>query len=178
MIACTAGGSSPALSPDVRVTQLADAYLAAYFDRNPDQVTVYGVPGRTHERLPDNSLDALAAWKAKEDGWLTEARAIVPSSVTTPSLRATHAILQEALEGSVGARVCHPELWNVSQMSGWQVMFGYLVTIQPVNSESGETRCAGALGLARPVSRRRDQPICAKACARAFRLPSSTSASS
>ena len=106
---------------DLRVTQLADAYLAAYFDRNPDQVTVYGVPGRTHERLPDNSLEALAAWRAKEDSWLTEARAIAPSSVTAPSLRATHAILQETLEGSVGARVCRSELWNVSQMTGWQV---------------------------------------------------------
>ena len=35
-----------------------------------------------------SSLDALAAWRAKEDSWLTEAHAIVPSSVTTPSLRA------------------------------------------------------------------------------------------
>ena len=121
---------------DLRVTQLADAYLAAYFDRNPDQVTVYGVPGRPHERLPDNSLQALAAWRAKEDSWLTEAHAIAPSSVTAPSLRATHAILADALEGSVGARVCRSELWNVSQMTGWQVQFGYLVTIQPVNSES------------------------------------------
>ena len=70
-LACKQGAvSSPAPSADVRVTQLADAYLAAYFDRNPDQVTVYGVPGRTHERLPDNSLEALTAWRAKEDRWL------------------------------------------------------------------------------------------------------------
>ena len=132
----TGAVSSPAPSADLRVTQLADAYLAAYFDRNPDQVTVYGVPGRPHERLPDNSLEALAAWRAKEDSWLTEAHAITPSSVTAPSLRATHAILADALEGSIGARVCRSELWNVSQMTGWQVQFGYLVTIQPVNSES------------------------------------------
>jgi uncharacterized protein (DUF885 family) len=136
VVACNQPGVSSAPSADVAVTQLADAYLAAYFDRNPDQATVYGVPGRTHERLPDNSLEALAAWRAKEDSWLTDARGITASNVTTPSLRATQAILQEALEGSIGARVCRSELWNVSQMRGWQVQFGYLVTIQPVNSET------------------------------------------
>jgi uncharacterized protein (DUF885 family) len=135
VVACSSGSKSAPPSADVRVTQLADTYLAAYFDRNPDQVTVYGVPGRTHERLPDNSPEALTAWKAMEDRWLAEARAILPASLTTPSLRATHAIVQETLEGSVGARVCRSELWNVSQMSGWHVLFGYLITIQPVNTE-------------------------------------------
>jgi uncharacterized protein (DUF885 family) len=144
--ACNQRTESKPLTADVRITQLADAYLSAYFDRNPDQVTVFGVPGKTHERLPDNSLDALAAWRANEDRWLTEARAIVPASVTTPALRATQAIVQEALEGSVGARVCRSELWNVSQMTGWQVQFGYLVTIQPVNSEAARREALARWG--------------------------------
>jgi uncharacterized protein (DUF885 family) len=146
VVACSSGSVSSPPGADLRVTQLADAYLTAYFDRNPDQVTVYGVPGRTHERLPDNSLEALTAWKAMEDRWLTEARAILPASVTTPSLRATHAILQETLEGSIGARVCRPELWNVSQMSGWHVLFGYLVTIQPVNNETARNEALARWG--------------------------------
>jgi uncharacterized protein (DUF885 family) len=144
--ACAPGSGAPAGSADARVTQLADAYLAAYFDRNPDQVTVYGVPGRSHERLPDNSLESLAAWRAMEDRWLTEALAIPPSSVTSPSLKATQAILRETLEGSVGARVCHSELWNVSQMSGWHVLFGYLVSIQPVNSETARAEALARWG--------------------------------
>ena len=41
------------------VVVLADAYLSAYFDRYPDQGTVYGVPGRHHNQLPDNSLTSL-----------------------------------------------------------------------------------------------------------------------
>jgi uncharacterized protein (DUF885 family) len=150
VVACNQGPVSSPPPADVRVTHLADAYLAAYFDRNPDQVTVFGVPGRTHERLPDNSLEALAAWREKEDRWLAEARAIAPSSVTTPSLRATQAILQETLEGSVGARVCRSELWNVSQMTGWQVMFGYLVTIQPVNSEAARRDALARWGALAP----------------------------
>ena len=120
---------------DVRVKALADAYLSAYFDRYPDQGTYFGVPGRHHDQLPDNSLAAQKAWEAREDGWLTEARAIDASAIEAASLRATYAITREALESSIGARVCRSELWNVSQMTGWQVSFGYLVTIQPVGSE-------------------------------------------
>ena len=94
---------------------MADAYLEGYFERNPDQVTVYGVPGRAHDRLPDNSLAALQSWWAREDAWLTEATAIDPSAITSHSLRATYAIVREALEGAVGSRVCRTELWKVSR---------------------------------------------------------------
>jgi uncharacterized protein (DUF885 family) len=121
-------------SADGRVTALADAYLSGYFERYPDQATVYGVPGRTHDRLPDNSLQALESWHAREDRWLDDARSIDPAALESPSLQATYAIVREALEGSVGARRCRNELWNVSQITGWQVQFGYLVTIQPVGS--------------------------------------------
>jgi uncharacterized protein (DUF885 family) len=120
---------------DARVKTLADAYLSAYFDRYPDQGTYFGVPGRHHDQLPDNSLTAQKAWEAKEDAWLTEARSIDANTIEAASLRATYAITREALESSIGSRVCRSELWNVSQMTGWQVSFGYLVTIQPVGTE-------------------------------------------
>jgi uncharacterized protein (DUF885 family) len=122
-------------SADVRARTLADAYLAAFFDRYPDQATYYGVPGRPHDRLPDNSLSAVRAWEAREDGWLAEARTIDPGAMTEGPLRATHAIVREALDGAIATRVCRNELWNVSQMTGWHVGYGYLVTIQPVGDE-------------------------------------------
>ena len=123
-------------SADAAVRTLADAYLAGYFDRNPDAVTVYGVPGRRHDKLPDNSLDALNAWHAREDAWIAQAKQIDPAAIETPALRATYAIVREALEGSAAARVCRYELWTVSQMvNGWQAQFGYLVTIQPVGTD-------------------------------------------
>jgi hypothetical protein len=56
---------NPSPAPDERVRALADAYLDGYFARNPDQVTIYGVPGRRHDKLPDNSLDALTLWQAR-----------------------------------------------------------------------------------------------------------------
>src|SRR5712671_2167455 len=128
--------AAPAERTDARVRALADAYLDGYFQRNPDQVTLFGVPGRHHDELPDNSLDALKAWQAKEDGWLTLAKGIDPATIESPPLRGTYAIVREALEGSIGLRVCRYELWTVSQMvNGWQVQDGYTVTIQPVGTD-------------------------------------------
>ena len=124
---------------DDRVRALAETYLAGYFDRNPDVVTVYGVPGRRHDKLPDNSLQALQEWHAKEDAWLTEAKQIDPSTIDRAGLAATYAIVREALEGSIAVRVCRNELWNASQMTGWQIQDGYLVTIQPVGADQARS---------------------------------------
>jgi uncharacterized protein (DUF885 family) len=141
--ACDRGAKSPgpapapaADRPDARVRALADAYLEGYFQRNPDQVTLYGVPGRRHDALPDNSLGALRTWQTKEDGWLAQARQIDPATIEAPPLRGTYAIVREALEASIAARVCRGELWTVSQfVNGWQVQDGYTVTIQPVGTD-------------------------------------------
>src|SRR5579864_5516607 len=117
---------APPPAPDPAVRALADTFLAAYFDRFPEQVTQYGVPGHRHDKLTDNSLEALVAWNAREDGWLAELKRIE---------RATYAILRQTIEGDIGKRVCRDELWNVSQMTGWQIVEGYVVTIQPVATD-------------------------------------------
>lgn len=136
---CNRGEPSPAPAParaDATVRELADAYLEGYFQRYPDQATLYGVPGRHHDALPDNSFDALRAWQAKEDGWLAQAKRIEPGQIEAPPLRATYAIVREALEASIGLRLCRYELWTVSQfVNGWQAQHGYTVTIQPVGTD-------------------------------------------
>lgn len=128
---------APAAAPppmDDRVTALADAYLAGMLERNPETATYYGIAGKRHDQLTDNSLAALKAWEAREDAWLAEAQAIDPQAIRKPSLKATYALVREALEGPIGARVCRNELWGVSQTAGWQVNYGFLVTIQPVGT--------------------------------------------
>jgi uncharacterized protein (DUF885 family) len=120
---------------DTRARSLADAYVEGFLNEFPEQVTTYGIAGRRHDRLTDNSLAALAKWQAQEDRWLTAVRAIDAREIQTPPLRATYAILREALESSVAARVCRSELWSVSQMTGWQVTYGYLLTIQPTGTD-------------------------------------------
>src|SRR5262249_42883120 len=124
--------------PDARVKAFTDTFLSAYFDRNPEAATLYGVPGRHHDALTDNSLAAQRAWEAREDAWLAELKQVNESAIVSGPLKATYAIARQALEGSIAKRVCRDELWNVSQMTGWQVSDGYLVTIQPIGSE--ETR--------------------------------------
>src|SRR5665213_1514375 len=137
LAACSSPPPKPAAPPpaDPAAKALADGYIAAYLDRYPEQATEFGVPGRHHDKLTDNSLDALKAWEAKEDAWLVEAKAIDPSAIATSPMRAAYAIARESIESNIGSRVCRNELWNVSQMTGWQVDDGYLVTIQPVGNE-------------------------------------------
>ena len=136
--ACTAFVPPKPPAADDRARELADRYLNGWLDRYPDQATLYGVPGRHHDRLPENSLAALKAWEAKEDVWLADAQGIDPFAIEDSSLKATYAIVREALEGSIGARVCERELWRVSQTEGWHVRFGFLVTIQPVGTPESE----------------------------------------
>jgi len=120
---------------DSKARATADAFLTAYFDRFPETVTLYGVPGRRHDRLADNSLEAQKAWEAREDAWLAELKSIDPAAIAAAPLRATYAIVRQTIESDVAKRVCHDELWPVSQMTGWQVNDGYLVTIQPVGTD-------------------------------------------
>jgi uncharacterized protein (DUF885 family) len=144
------GRATPAQPPepaDARVRALADAYVAGFFDRFPEQATYFGVSSRTHDRLTDNSFPAVRAWEAREDGWLAEVRAIDAASIASGSLKATHAILREQLESSVASRICRRELWNVSQMTGWHVNYGYLVTIQPVGSEQARKEALARWGM-------------------------------
>jgi len=144
------GRTSPAPAPpepsDDRVRALADAYVDAYLDRFPEWPTYFSIAGRPHDRLEDRSPAALARWHAREDGWLDEVRAVDPGTIESPSMRAALAILREQLEASAATRVCRHELWNVSQMTGWHVNHGYLLTIQPVGTDEARTEALARWG--------------------------------
>ena len=141
-------------SADERARALADSFLDGWFERNPGVGDLLRRSGTT-PRPADGSTRsaALQAWQAKEDAWLREAQAIDPATIQSGALRATYAIVRETLEGSIGTRVCRLELWPVSQMTGWHVQLGYLVTIQPVGSDEARkealARWSGAAGLHR-----------------------------
>ncbi|MBV9886687.1 MAG: DUF885 domain-containing protein [Acidobacteria bacterium] len=136
-VACNQTPQQPAAPPsDAHVKALADTYLAAYLDRNPEQITLFGIPNQRQDKLTDNSADAIKAWQAREDAWLAEVKQIDPATISAPPLRATYAILREQLEGPIALRACRNELWTVSQfVNAWQVQDGYIVTIQPVGTD-------------------------------------------
>jgi uncharacterized protein (DUF885 family) len=116
------------------VEAIADEYLAAYLERHPETGTYLSLPGARHDRLTDNSLQALAAWRAREDTWLAELDALGASDEVGSRDWVTYGILRESLARSVGRRVCRPELWPVSSVTAWHESVPSLFEIQPVDT--------------------------------------------
>ena len=128
------GPAAPAAGTGAPVTELADAYVAAYFRHFPDWATVEGRADADHSRLPDNSLAALAAWRAEEDAILARLAPIDAAALPAAS-RLTYDFLREVLESSVDRRSCETELWEVSPTwTGWQSELAFLASVQPVGT--------------------------------------------
>src|SRR2546425_9182039 len=120
-----------------RVRQLADSYLAAYFERHPDEATLDGVAGGPDDRLPDDSPLALADWQAREDAWLAELRAIDPAPLGGRPEAVAYGVMRDALEGAIATRVCRSELWNVGHTgNGAFAIVTSLSALQPVGTEA------------------------------------------
>src|SRR2546423_8938482 len=145
-----AGVRSVAAQGDVdslaaRVHRLADAYVAGYFERHPDEAKLDGVAGVRHDRLPDNSPITRGRWQAREDRWLAELRRIDPAPLAGRPEWTAYGVMRASLEGAVAIRPCHYELWNVSHVNtGWLPIVTSLAAVQAVGTV--ESR---ALGLAR-----------------------------
>jgi uncharacterized protein (DUF885 family) len=144
--AAAAAGGADALARQVNA--VADEYMAALLERNPELVTFYGIPDGRHDRLTDNSPAALRAWQAREDAWLARMAAVDPAPLDGRAERATYAILRDALESARATRACRGDLWPVNQLTGWQANLPFLAQIQPVGTP--ELR-AQALARARAV---------------------------
>ena len=124
-----------------RVRQITDSFLAAYFERHPDEATLDGVADVRHDRLPDNSLAALERWERREDDWLAELRRIDPAALVDRPEWVAYGIVREALEGSVATRVCRYELWNVSHVNGgWLSMITSLAAVQPAGTADARSQ--------------------------------------
>jgi uncharacterized protein (DUF885 family) len=146
--------------PAARVRAVADEYWAAYVERHPEIATFQGLAKAPHDRLTDNSLQALQAWRKREDAWLAELRTLEERLRPAAPERAAEegrgrggggagggeaaaswllaATAREALEASVAVRVCRTELWNVSDTwSGWQQFMADWIAAQPVGSPEG-----------------------------------------
>ncbi len=118
-----------------RVRQLADSYLVAYFEQHPDEATLDGVANARHDKLPDNSPAALARWQQREDAWLAVLKRIDPKRLPGPEW-VGYGIMRDAIEGSVGTRVCRFELWSVAHTGGgWLSTVTALAALQGVGTE-------------------------------------------
>jgi uncharacterized protein (DUF885 family) len=139
---------SPAPMPDTaplsqaaRVDALADDYVREFFRENPDYATVEGYPGAEHGRVRDNSLAATRAWWAREDAWLAQVNQIDAAPLAGTPQHRTLSVLRELLEGAIGLRACHFELWAVSPtFTGWQGVYPFIATLQPVGTPAARAQ--------------------------------------
>jgi uncharacterized protein (DUF885 family) len=121
-----------------RVRQTADTYLAAYWERHPDEATLDGVTNVRHDRLPDNSPGSSARWWQQEDAWLAELERVDPTPLAARPEWIAYGIMRDALEGSVATRVCRFDLWSVSHSGdGWLPTITALATLQTVGTDEG-----------------------------------------
>jgi len=123
-----------AVSQQRTIETIADEYLAAQLRRYPELGSLYTIPGARHDRLTDNSLEALAAWHVREDNWLRELdRFGEPADVGSRDW-VTYGIMREDLAGSIARRVCRSELWRASSATAWYTSEPHIFEIQPVDT--------------------------------------------
>jgi len=129
-----------------RIEALADDILAATMERYPSMGTYYSIEGARHDRLFDNSLDALAEFQAQEDAWLSELNSIASPKDIGSRDWVTYGIIHESLESSIAMRICRDELWQASGATAWHRGLPFLFDIQPVDTPELQRQTLDRLG--------------------------------
>jgi uncharacterized protein (DUF885 family) len=133
--------------PEVsEIEALADEFLAAVMERYPSLGTQLGLEGARHDRLYDNSLEALAEWQARQDAWYARLNAIPQPEAVGSRDWVTHGILHEELSSAIALRVCRNELWQASSATGWHRGLPFLFEVQPVDTVEHRAQTLVRLG--------------------------------
>jgi len=128
------------------IEAIADEALAAMLERNPTLATSYMIEGARHDRLFDNSLQALDDWQSREDAWLTELDAIGEPTDVGSRDWVTFGILREQLAASQAVRICRKELWETSTTTAWYTGMPFVFDIQPLESDDRKEQALARLG--------------------------------
>jgi uncharacterized protein (DUF885 family) len=132
------GGELRAASPAdaaKAVDRIADEILAAVLAEQPEQAYFAGLRLERHDGLTDNRPEAVAAWRAREDGWLAALDAVDVEALAGTPQRIAHGVLREQLAASVGTRICRGELWQgINQMGSWHTAWSTVAELQPVGT--------------------------------------------
>ena len=149
-------GADLADAPVARAIAIADDYVTSYYHQFPEEAYETGFPAPL-DRLGDRSLEALAAWEAREDDWLAALGEIDPAALAGTDAAVPYAFARERLEAATARRVCRTELWNVSPTwTSWHNFFPNVFSQQPVGTELAR---ANALARAHDVPRYIDTEI-------------------
>lgn len=150
LVACDSKQSAtdePAVeAPQRRIEALADNYLAAMLERYPSIATSYAIEGARHDRLYDNSLQALSEWQAREDDWLVELGSIGEPVDVGSRDWVTFGFLHEKLAASQATRICRKELWETSTTTAWYRDLPFIFDIQPLDTPDLKQQALTRLG--------------------------------
>ena len=115
--------------------RIAQEFVDGYYHQFPEEAYEVGYPDTPMDRLGDRGAAAMAAWRAREDGWLAELRSIRAADLEGTDAAIPYAFTLDRLEASEARRVCRTELWNVSPTwTGWQSMLASTFAVQPVKT--------------------------------------------
>ncbi len=132
--------SAPRQSAAERIEALADQYYDWALERTPERAYFSGVEIDRHDGLFDNSPEARAAAEAVEDELLAAVTAVAEDELVGSAAWITKAFLEQELHSESDLRICRHELWNVNQMSGWQLAYAQLAALQPVGTPGLRTQ--------------------------------------
>jgi uncharacterized protein (DUF885 family) len=127
--------ASPGAPGAARALAIADAIVDESLARRPAALARLRPPGARHDALPDDSLAAEARRDARDDAWLAELRAIDASAFAGSNAGIAYSLARSLLEARAAQRVCHTELWSVSQVGpAWHVDFADAALAQPLET--------------------------------------------
>ena len=128
------------------IETIADDYVEALLKRYPSIATSYGLQGRRHNRLFDNSLPALSRWQAKENAFLKEL--LGHDAMFTVGSRdwVTYGFLIETLSASQATRTCRKELWETSTATAWHTGLPFIFDVQPLVTKADRGDALTRLG--------------------------------
>ena len=133
-IAAGCGDTAPQQSSVDAINSLADRYYAWALDRTPELAYFTAVDIDRHDGLFDNSPEAKVRADGIEDELLAEMMAVPDEDLIGTPAWITRAILEQQLRSNIGLRICRNELWAVNQMTGWQLGYSKVASLQPVGT--------------------------------------------
>jgi uncharacterized protein (DUF885 family) len=116
--------------------KVAQEFVDGYYHQFPEEAYEVGYPKAPMDRLGDRSETAMAAWRAREDGWLATLKKVDPAPLEGTNGAIPYAFTRDRLEASIDRRVCRSDLWNVSPTwTGWQSMLASTFAQQSVGTK-------------------------------------------